>query len=196
MIKSNINDYTAKLKLEDNTNNRIWYKAVINNQSEITDIITTDLSLEQPNNNEVPENKVKTLLDENNMYKWKMIEGIISTNTNIIELKKNRIFQIDNKTIKIIRQGVAHNNSLFSMSNNAQKNWTGLEVKKSSLTFPIFVTTKDDLEYEFSNVADLENFTDKVLLLVYTQQAIGRKLKISINNATTKSQINAIVDNR
>jgi hypothetical protein len=111
------------------------------------------------------------------------------------ELKAVRIIEIDNKTQNIIAQGFEFDSHRFSLSLPAQINWSGLVTLQSILTWPMKVTTWDDMEYTLT----LEN----LLYFIGTGKDVitgaidsGRALKVEINNATTVEELNAIIDSR
>lgn len=134
-------------------------------------------------------------------------------------LKIQKNYEIDIRTQELIAEGVTFNTNLFSLSSNAQRNWIGIPTSFNgnmhvtrkgtpSLTheqaydaiqssmFPLAVTTKDDLEYEFQTYSEFMDFYNTALTIVKTHYMSGRAYKEQINNATTVLELDAIVDTR
>lgn len=102
---------------------------------------------------------------------------------------------IDAKTQALIRQGFTFDGRSFSLSVNAQMNWSGLKTFEGLLSWPVAITTNDDSEYSLSQ-ANLTAFTGTGLGTVSAHYGSGRALKLQVNAATSKTEVDAVVDNR
>jgi len=125
------------------------------------------------------------------------------TSTSIIgkhfPLKYTRIVEIDKKTDLIISNGFTYSSKQFSLSIQAQSKMTAAYQLKDNpaLVYPIEWNTIDDSDsYSIIDSSDLNSF---YLTAIGTIRAIldsGTNLKKQIREATTVSEVNAIVDNR
>jgi hypothetical protein len=111
------------------------------------------------------------------------------------ELKIQKKQEIDAKTETLIKLGFVYDSETFSMSENAQINWTNLKLLESALTWPVELTTVDDTAYSLSQ-ANLDAFMSAALTHKQTQLDSGRALKVAVNNAVDKTALDAIQDNR
>lgn len=116
-------------------------------------------------------------------------------NINLTENKKKRIKEVDRRTQEIISNGFTFDSNQFSLSIEAQINWSGLVTLESLLTWPMTITTKVDGSYLLAQ-SDLLYFIGTGKTVITTTLDSGRTLKISINNATTQAELDAIVDSR
>jgi hypothetical protein len=120
---------------------------------------------------------------------------------NDLEYYKNRkMDMIDEKTHEILNKGFEFDNNTFSLSQNAQLNWTGLQTAVNSgllieSDFPYPITTAGDIIYDLS-WANLTAFTGTVLQTVQNELHAGRMLKKQIADAVTKEEVDAVVDGR
>lgn len=114
------------------------------------------------------------------------------------ELKKRKIFGIDNNTQRIISKGFIFNNHKFSLSQNAQLNWSVLygRFKGGDLEFPYNVTTNDDDVYTIQSAEDFTAFCNLAVYAVGYQIEVGRQLKQAVKACETVEQLKAIVDTR
>ena len=112
--------------------------------------------------------------------------------------KETRIIQIDARTQEIISNGFQFDGQMFSLSTNAQQNWTVLMVMllAGKLTFPFKITSKDDGSYFVQNLTDLSAFIDSAFYAVNYQLEYGRVLKAAVLAATTQTELDAVVDAR
>jgi hypothetical protein len=118
----------------------------------------------------------------------------------IDELKNKRCQEVDLKTEQLIFSGFSFDGKLFSLSDNAQRNWMGISAAISAglLTeqdFPFTLSAKDDTIYKLS-WANRNNFMACVLRGISIPKGAGTALKNQILLAQTIEEINAIVDNR
>lgn len=109
--------------------------------------------------------------------------------------KAMRIEGIDKRTKELIAQGFVYDGATFSLSKEAQGNWTDLEAHKALITWPKAITTLDDDEYSLAE-ADLGDFRDAEINAKFGHVDSGRDLKIDIKAATTQAELDAVVDNR
>jgi len=110
------------------------------------------------------------------------------------DLKNKRYQEIDNHTGELILAGFTFDSFVFSMSINAQINWSNFPNLPDSL-FPLNIVSK----YETIYVLALENKTNFYLSALNhksTQLQSGGALKIQITNCTTEHDVNLIIDNR
>lgn len=115
---------------------------------------------------------------------------------NIDFIKKKRCDEIDAKTDVLIERGFDFGGEKFSTSSEAQRNWIAIYSAKDYITYPFSVTTKDDKEYSFYDPRIVTVFFMTGVAYVNTNIATGRVFKIAVTNASTKEEIDAIIDNR
>jgi len=115
------------------------------------------------------------------------------------ELKESRYDEIDAKTVEIISAGFVFDGQTFSLSAQAQNNWTNIKAQKDVFNamgmFPIQVSTKDSDVY-FLQYADVDSFWGAGMVAVKTPYNIGGNLKKLIFDATTIEEVNLVIDNR
>ena len=110
-------------------------------------------------------------------------------------LKNEKILEIDTRTEELIAEGFVFDSNRFSLSLAAQKNWLGLKVLESLLTWPVSITTFDDGVYLLSSTK-LTYFLSTGEGVVQAHLDSGRLLKTQVINAVDKTALAAIVDNR
>lgn len=116
-------------------------------------------------------------------------------NINLEKNKIDRIHEIDYKTQKIISNGFTFDSNQFSLSIEAQINWSGLVTLESLLTWPMTLTTKGDGSYSLAQ-ANLLYFIGTGKTVITTTLDSGRTLKIAVNNSTTQAGLDAVIDSR
>jgi len=116
----------------------------------------------------------------------------------LAELKARRYQEIDERTGELIAAGFTYDSVVFSLSANAQTNWIGLKqaADLALLTYPFGVSTKADAEYFLDDDTDVNNFYATGLGTKVAHLASGRALRNQIIAATTKAEVDAIVDER
>ena len=114
----------------------------------------------------------------------------------IDHLRKSKVVEIDLRTEEISDQGFSFSGSLFSSSLEDQKNWMALYVAQDKLTYPFFVTTKEGGTYEFQSPQELTAFYLTGLQVVYVIYSGARFIKGRVLAASTKEELDAIVDSR
>jgi len=137
-------------------------------------------------------------LDSLIMLNKKIMEEIKDL-TILENLKEFRYNQIDKRTVEIISAGFTFDGKLFSLSAQAQNNWTNIKSQKEVFNamglFPIQVSTKDSDVY-FLQYTDVDAFWGAGMVAVKTPYNIGGNLKKSIFDATTIAEVDAVIDNR
>lgn len=130
------------------------------------------------------------------------INKILTTYTSALfeTLKNKKIEEIDAKTGKLIHQGATFDNRLFSLSDNAQRNWiatkASIDVYTALNAFPVPITTLDDDVYLLHNAQHIVQFTTTMLCAVANHYNSGRNLKIQVKAARNVAELAAIVDLR
>ncbi len=121
------------------------------------------------------------------------------SNTDVLNVYKNKkIIEVDNKTSSLIKDGITHNGYQFSMSENAQINFTILKINNinNTVQFPRLLITKSDEIYSCNSKEDLDAIILKMEQHKDNCIISGGQLKQQIINCTTKEQLDLIVDNR
>lgn len=134
---------------------------------------------------------------KNEVYKKEIIDGIEQTvlvssidveDTRTIEqLRKDLIAKVDLKTNSSILQGFGFDNHIFSMSTNAQINWTNLP-NLPDHEFPYPVSTKDNGIY-YLQLVDKVRFYETVSSFTSNLIKLGNIKKEEIYSATTKEEL-------
>lgn len=106
------------------------------------------------------------------------------------DYKKHLIDLQDKKTEDLILSGFTFDNNLFSLSINAQINWSNL-LNIPQAMFPLNLSTKDDNIYilTFSNV---QNFYFTALGRKNECLQLGNAIKKRINESTTTEELDLI----
>lgn len=120
----------------------------------------------------------------------------LSDTFDLADYKRDKNAAIDNKTQSLIGLGFTYASKVFSMSTNAAMNWTNLYLERTSLTYPLGVSTKDDGEHIFANPGELQTFYRTGLGFAKGHYDSGRALKLQVNAATIKAEVDAVIDNR
>ena len=110
------------------------------------------------------------------------------------ELKQMRYTEIDLRTQELIELGFTFAGHTFSMSTNAQINWSNFPNLPDGL-FPLNVMDITDNVYVLA-LANKTNFYLSALNYKNTQLQSGSILKSDIKSCVDEACVNAIVDNR
>lgn len=115
--------------------------------------------------------------------------------------KAERIRQIDAHTTELILAGFPFDNHNFSMSEAAQRNWTGMGtvLALGMMSFPFPISTVDEGVYILQSQEHCLQFLGTYMLYQASPSyplAQGRTLKAQVNAATTKAEVDAVEDNR
>lgn len=157
---------------------------------------------------------------------WQTIDQIVTNHISVSleDIKETKNKEIDERTQNLMDFGFSHETKIFSLSNNAQRNWIGIvtyldilyteaiansdprpttlseefAIKDAvdSAVFPIGVSTKDDGEYDITDIADLKVFYQTGFGTANSHYMSGRALKQLVNDATDAEGVAAVVDNR
>lgn len=110
--------------------------------------------------------------------------------------KTKKKLAIDLKTQQLIGQGFTYASKIFSLSANAQLYWSNL-LNIPSGDFPLTVNTLDDLDsYNIADTTDAQGMYGAALSAVKGHLTSGTALKEQVRAATTKAEVDAVVDSR
>jgi hypothetical protein len=112
------------------------------------------------------------------------------------DIKAVRCEAIDARTQALIASGFTFAGHVFSLSTEAQLNWTALYAARDSLTYPLSVTTDDDEEFSAPDAASLAGLCLTALASVKGRVDSGRGLKLAVLAAADAAALNAILDVR
>ena len=110
------------------------------------------------------------------------------------ELKKLRYLEIDSTTSYLIAEGFAFDGQTFSMSVNAQINWTNFPNLPDSL-FPLTIIDIQEDPY-ICSLANKMNFYYTALNWKNQFLQSGGLLKAEIHACADEACVHAVVDNR
>lgn len=119
----------------------------------------------------------------------------------LADYKQAKIDAIDARTSELIMAGFPFDGQNFSMSEAAQRNWTGMGtvLALGLLPFPLPISTVDEGTYILNDQAHCLQFLGAYMLYqahpAYPLSA-GRVLKAQVNAATTKAEVDAVEDTR
>lgn len=113
------------------------------------------------------------------------------------QYKSHRYDEIDSKTFSLISEGFTHDSIIFSLSDNAQKNWVNKYADRANLVYPHVISTKDPASsYSIANQTAYESFYASGTSAVETIVKTGREIRISIGVAVDREAAEAITDAR
>lgn len=112
------------------------------------------------------------------------------------EFRTAKMAEIDGKTNELISEGFTYDNKVFSMSAEAQINWTNLFMIRTTLSYPFEVSTLDGGCYDFQNSDALAIFYSTGLSFKKGIMDSGRELRKDCLEVTTIADLNLIVDER
>ena len=115
--------------------------------------------------------------------------------------KQAKISTIDAKTSELIMAGFPFGGENFSMSEPAQRNWTGMGtvLALGLLPFPLPISTVDEGTFILNDQTHCLQFLGAYMLYQAHPAyplASGRALKAQVNAATTKAEVDAVEDPR
>lgn len=116
--------------------------------------------------------------------------------TQVDKGKGRALLAVDRQTQELIAEGFTFQGIVFSLSIVAQMNWTNLFIGRTTLSYPLEVSTKDDGVYRINNANELATVYSAGVLHVKSVLDAGRELKKQIKDAVTVVEVNAITDNR
>ena len=110
--------------------------------------------------------------------------------------KAERKLEVDIQTGALIAQGFDHVSKTFSLSANAQLNWTNVYLNRANWSYPLEVSTLANGSHDLADQAAVESFyadgVDEVKVILDG----GRTLKTDIDAAADQAALDAIVDTR
>lgn len=108
--------------------------------------------------------------------------------------KSLRISEVDYRTRELISNGFTYDGNLFSMSEFAQINWDDIKANSTDYSFPLEIPTKT---YKYSlTQGNLNAFWGAKSDFKWGYLDSGRALNVSITDATTQTELDAVIDNR
>ena len=130
-----------------------------------------------------------------------VIEYVPPTPPSFESLKQQKIQQIDSRTSELIKSGFEFDGHNFSMSEPAQRNWTGLGTARSNnlVQFPLPISTIGEDIYNIQDDSTLLQFI--ITYMTYMTDpnqplGAGRILRAQVSNSTTQEELDAVVDDR
>jgi hypothetical protein len=114
---------------------------------------------------------------------------------NLPALKDSRFMEIDAKTCSLLLEGFSFDNVYFSLSLAAQTNWNTLKNSQTDFIWPVSITTIDNDTYILTQ-SNLGAFWSAGRDKTKDHLDSGRVLKKQIKDATTKAEVDSVVDNR
>jgi hypothetical protein len=131
-----------------------------------------------------------------NDYVWYEGDEPAPSGPDLAEIKKQLRDAVDVKTSADIYAGFTFRGVVFSMSDNAQKNWAGIKLAVDPvLDFPYALGGKDDVNIQIvmlQGMSDLDEFCRTVYLFKKNLQQQGTAQKIQVNACTTIAQVQAL----
>jgi predicted AAA+ superfamily ATPase len=121
------------------------------------------------------------------------IDFLVAGDMSLDDYKKIVCEEIDRKTEASIAEGFVFQNNTFSLSQNAQLNWTSLRMAyiANTLSFPQVISTKDDGAFELTK-DNASEFFDDLFSFLKTVLDTGRKKKIAIQAAKDLTAIKKV----
>lgn len=115
--------------------------------------------------------------------------------TSFSAAKVNRLQEIDDRTSALIQNGFTFDNNDFSLSIEAQINFSTWGTHASRLSYPFVVSTEDGT-YSVADAATMVNLSKAALDAIKSSIDNGNTLKAQIRSAANQTALDAIVDNR
>jgi hypothetical protein len=117
--------------------------------------------------------------------------------TTLAQLKAKRCSDVDARTHGLIAGGFPFDSAIFSASDNAQRNWQGLYLERTTRSYPVLLSTKaNDAVIALADEAAVVAFYGAALAHVTGHLTAGTLLKQQILARTTTSAVEAIADDR
>lgn len=110
-----------------------------------------------------------------------------------------RTMQVDEKTPKLIEAGFTYASKAFSLSENAQRNWSRLMVRSQlgTLIYPVRISTTDsNIEHSLADAAEVQAFFETLDDAIQAHLQSGRDLKVRIQTAATQGALDGVTDDR
>jgi len=127
---------------------------------------------------------------------WDGSEYVITWDLDKLKMEKNN--QIDARTREIIADGITYDGRLFSLSIYDQSSWHARfnAAIAGVAVYPMKIVDKQSEPYYLADQAAVFNMYFTGFATVEGIQEGGRALKDQVNAATTKAEIDAVVDDR
>lgn len=130
----------------------------------------------------------------NPFSRWDGSAWILFEDLSLLKMAKQG--EIDLNTQRLIRQGFTHAGKVFSLSTNAQIYISNL-MNVPPTEFPVQMNTLDDLAtHSIVDVLEAQALYGAALGTVKARLGSGTSLKEQVRAATTKAQVDAIIDTR
>lgn len=119
----------------------------------------------------------------------------------LAQAKTNKVMAIDMRTTELLALGFTFDSQQFSMTETAQRTWVSLGTALSlgMLTFPLQISTTNDLPYNLATSQALLQFLGTYMLFQSGPTfplSKGRVLKARVSVCTTVEEVAAIIDDR
>lgn len=111
-------------------------------------------------------------------------------------LKAVKTASIDARTRALIAEGLRVGEVVFSLSLEAQSNWSSLYATRDRLTYPFEVSTLDDKGYNLPDAAAIEALYLAGTLHKKSLIDAGRELKQRVAAASTEEELERVRDER
>lgn len=116
------------------------------------------------------------------------------------QLKAQKMTEINQRTAQLIAQGFeypAASGKIFSLSIHSQLNISELRTTKAENPYPFDWGTIDDLDsHTMTSDADVEAFYQAARATLFQHKFTGETLRKQVRLATTRAEIDAVIDNR
>lgn len=110
--------------------------------------------------------------------------------------KERRLRAVDQKTQELIDAGFSFAGQTFSLSSDAQINWTNMFIAKTLLSFPLEISTRDSGTHTIADGDVVTNFYATGIAAVNAHLDSGRSIKQQLIQAQTQEELDAVVDGR
>lgn len=125
------------------------------------------------------------------------LDAAVAAFTGFDELKKGRIGEIDAKTSELISGGFTHDSVQISLSINSQTRIHGAYTARAGLAYPIEWNSIDDTALlSLADATEVEAFFSAALVALRGHIDSGTTLKTAVRDATTTTELDAVVDSR
>jgi hypothetical protein len=138
-------------------------------------------------------------IDDDKLVEMDQAEKDVVDTERLPSLKVAKDEAIDKRTGELIAKGFDYDDHHFSMSSNAQATLSAvaMEARMNDLTYPAKVSTADEsVEYEIGDQPALRALYRAFNTRLRNRLQSGRTIKKEVRDATTKAELDAIVDPR
>ena len=147
---------------------------------------------------DVPDDAIVKVINGGDFTRWNGSAYVLIEVTAAEQLATNkeiRFLQIDKRSGELMSVGFVYGAETFSTSGNAQRNFNTLKNQEGEFTWPVEVSTKENYKYDLAQ-ANLAAFWTAGKDFIKGHLDSGRTLKVSVSDATTQAELDAVVDNR